>query len=373
MTKTPSFCPNRDCPGHQETNANRGWFRKDGTYSCELSGKVQRYVCKLCGKRFSAKSFSLSYYLKKNGHFKYVFNKVKGCAGIRDIGRDIEMSPASVLLRLTRLARQSLSVNASLRDKIVLNEDLAADGFESFAVSQYFPNNIHVLAGKESQYIYGFDYAHLRRKGRMSDKQKIKNFGLQSRFLFPTSVSASFHDLCHTLSDLTRNGGRPAFTLYTDKKKEYAAVLKNYPFPVKINHIAVSGKLPRTRHNDLFSVNYLDREFRKDCAEHVRETTRFARNVNNCMERMAIYRLYHNYIKPYRINREAGVLKDRTHASVAGLPAWAVKKELSGFFTERRFLARGQGIGKEEAFTWLRCWITPLKQGYEDVPIYAAA
>jgi hypothetical protein len=35
--------------------------------------------------------------------------------------------------------------------KTTLREDLAADGFESFNGSQYFPNNFNILVGKRSQ------------------------------------------------------------------------------------------------------------------------------------------------------------------------------------------------------------------------------
>jgi len=43
-----------------------------------------------------------------------------------------------------------------------------ADGFESFCVSQYFPNNIQLLVGSDSQHVYQIDYATIRLVDRVA-------------------------------------------------------------------------------------------------------------------------------------------------------------------------------------------------------------
>src|SRR6056297_1148452 len=61
---------------------------------------------------------------------------------------------------------------AELTQDLGLTEDVAADGIESFVEDQYQPNNINLLVGSNSQFLYDFDYAHLRRKGCMTEYQK---------------------------------------------------------------------------------------------------------------------------------------------------------------------------------------------------------
>jgi len=70
-------------------------------------------------------------------------------------------------------------------------------------------------------------------------------------------------------------------------------------------HRRCSSTAPRTVSNDLFSVNYLDRQILKDLAEHTRQTVQFARNAVNQMERLAVYRAYHNYFKPISMRASA--------------------------------------------------------------------
>jgi hypothetical protein len=60
-----------------------------------------------------------------------------------------------------------------------------ADGFESFDVSQYFPNNITIMAGEESQFLYAFSHTTIRRKGSMRPDQKRKRAALEAQWRAP--------------------------------------------------------------------------------------------------------------------------------------------------------------------------------------------
>ncbi|MDY7027607.1 MAG: hypothetical protein SVR04_04845, partial [Spirochaetota bacterium] len=72
----------------------------------------------------------------------------------------------------------------------------------------------------------------------------------------------------------------------------------------------------------------------------------------NQMERLAIYRAYHNYFKPYRIGaREEG---KPTHTEKEGVPARAIRGEMKSFFTQRRFLSRVKAPMIGERKVWLR-------------------
>jgi hypothetical protein len=249
------------------------------------------------------------------------------------------------------------------------NEDLAADGFESFCVSQYFPNNIHLLVGEKSQFVYATDHVTLRRKGRMTDFQKEKRIEHEKVFRAdPKGVERSFARIASDWLSLLSDSGCPSSTLWTDEKRDYSRVLKGSPCVStllglgRLAHKTVSSRAARTRANPLFPVNYMDREIRKDLHEHVRETTCGGRNVSSQMERLTLYLFHHNYLKPFRITRPKGL----THAEVAGYDLEMTRKELGKLWAERAWLTHTD-LGESAQETWLRQRKTPLKVGGEYV------
>lgn len=91
----------------------------------------------------------------------------------------------------------------------------------------------------------------------------------------------------------------------------------------------------------------------------------------NQMERLAVYRAYHNYFKPYRIGaQEEG---KPTHAEKAGGPARAIRGDMKSFFTQQRFLSRVKAPMVGERKVCLRMNTTPLRQYAEGLPAYVWA
>ena len=360
--KTPPFCPNPDCHYHQHPPPHR-WFWKAGHYATRLSGTVQRFLCLLCSHRFSTQSFSIDYYAKRHIDYHAIDRQLRSTGSIRDISRDLSVSPATVINRISRLARNALAVHDCLERTAPYHEQLVADGFESYCLSQYFPNNITLLAGKQSQYLYFANYCTLRRKGRMTTKQKRTRVRLERRWKAdPKAVRTASDELVAHI----RIG--PDTTLYTDEKREYRESVRALSPQTPIRHIRISSRRVRSLSNDLFSVNYLDREIRKDCANHVRETVCFSREVNNCMERFWVYFVYHNYRKRYRIR--SGEM--RTHAEVAGIDRKEMSKALKGYYTRRSFLSR-TGLSGSMRSLWLGKLETPLAETAKYVPKHLAA
>jgi len=138
-----------------------------------------------------------------------------------------------------------------------------------------------------------------------------------------------------------------------------------------LEHICISSKKARTVTNPLFSVNYIDREIRKDNSDHVRETVQFARNTANAMDRLAVYRLYHNFLKPYRINCSTD--STATHGTVAGISENKIKAELKTIFTQRRFLGKHWMLNIADRKLWCRCISTPMSKAADYLPGYVRA
>ncbi|MFP4178965.1 MAG: hypothetical protein ACLFSA_02825 [Spirochaetaceae bacterium] len=390
QTTTPEFCPNQHCDYHFKGPEGRRWYYRSGYYYTKAFGPVQRYRCRRCGFHFSQQTFRLDYFVKKPVSYRQVFERITGGGGLRGTGRSLHLSHQGIANRLGRLARQSLALQAILTAELKLQENLAADGFESFVTDQYMPNNIHILVGADSQFLYAFDYAHLRRKGRMSERQKTERQRREERYIRkPISITRSFMRIIDDVEQLIYRKrdkgegqesegvdvrqwqvqesqqekiqkdrqGDSCLILDTDEKLEYRRVIEGSDVLSwlaergQFSHRRTNSRLQRTVRNPLFPVNYLDRQIRKDNANHVRETVQFSRDVDSCMERIAVYQLFHNFLKPFRVDD----LQKRQlrHAEVAGIPKERIEMELFDVFRLRKFYSHVK-LSFSQLLIWAR-------------------
>jgi hypothetical protein len=238
------------------------------------------------------------------------------------------------------------------------------DGFESFAFSQYYPNNLHLLVTKESQFVLGIDAAVLRRKGAMTRNQKERRKVLEESYRAPpNAIRSSCKKLLSFACHRAFGAKQLPIQILSDEKKEYRQVLDQIP-PYQgwreggaLIHETVSSRAVRSLSSPLFAVNYFDRQLRKDLSEHVRETVRFARRIEHSLERLMVYVAHHNYFKVFRTRSED---QELSHAEVAGLKRCRVEE------LRRRFL-------RERALGWredLETWQTGLWRRQTSVPVH---
>ncbi len=229
-------------------------------------------------------------------------------------------------------------MQAKLTETLAFKEDLVADGFESFTKSQYHPCNINILVGKESQFLYESTYTDLRRKGRMTPEQRKKRALLEAQYKpKPKALERSCRRLFEQIDEHWCRSSKPALTLST--------------------------------HNPLFSVNYYDRELRKDMATFRRESTCFARNVAALLLRFANHQVWHNYAKPHRIVSTA--IKPPVHAVMAGVEESMIAGSFEALFTQRSFFTHGW-LSDEAITNWRKGHRTPLKKRPEYLPNFAS-
>jgi hypothetical protein len=345
-----------------------------GSYATKAFGRVPRFRCTVCGKTFSLQTFSPDYYTKRLVDYDDLARRLASCESLSAIGRAIGASTDIVSNRVSRAARQALAFESEQASTRHPAENLAADGFESFCRSQYFPNNITILVGSTSQFVYAADHATLRRKGRMTEAQRKRRAALDRGFRpDPHGIRKSFARVAGEGMRVLSDGALPSLTLWTDEHKAYPRALAGSPCLLalkdagRIAHRTIASRAARTRDNPLFPVNYLDRELRKDLHEHVRETVCFGRNVNRQMERLVLYQWWHNYRKPHRARGDS-----RSHAEVAGYDPGNIKKGMSSIWKNRAWLSLTE-LTEAMRDSWLRNRVTPLKIGKDYLPAFARA
>jgi transposase-like protein len=374
----PPFCPNRECSAHYRKPAGRWWVHR-GFYHTRLNGPVPRFGCRLCGAGFSAQTFSIDYYAKRRVDYHRLIGLQSSCAGVRQIARQLGVSCGTVENKTMRFARQALSAHIELTERLRLAEDVCADGLQSYWVSQYVPNNITVLAGSESRFLYHWNGASLRRGGAMRPAQRRRRTALERRFRAdPDALTHCFTDICEQLCRLIGRSPRAAALtrLDTDRHGAYRRALGAHgPWQLllaagRVAHRRTSSRARRSAANPLAPVNTIDRQIRIDLAEHVRETVRFARNPNHTMERFTVWAWAYNYRKRYLINQPLG--DTTTHAQAAGLDAARIAAVSGDLTRRRRFLSHTPLVGQFRRI-WLRMMERPFQSGQEYLPRYLLA
>ena len=351
------------------------WYTGDGSHYTKAFGQVRRYRCLLCGKTFSNQTFSINYYAKKIVDYGDLSERHSGSMCLRATARSMRLSTGSVQNRLDRLSRQAIAAHSLLRRRLDPCDSVCIDGFVSFDVSQFFQSEITISVTSSSQVVLDLSHATRKRSGTMTETQKAKAELLYEQFDFEQdAVARTFKDVF----DVTAKERPPAMNrpliIITDEKKEYARIVqgsapwKDQDNDHRIVHHTVPSTLIRNVYNPLFPSNYIDREIRKDQANHHRETCCFSRSVANGMGRLALYLLDHNYRKKFRIKKP--VRDVRLHGEVGGIPRPLIDRVMPVARRKRAFLTR---LKLEPAFEriWKKDFRTPLMGNPMPLPAYA--
>jgi len=268
----PPFCPNPECPFHQNP---QGWrFKKAGLFTRKSKPhRVQRYICLHCGRNFSTQTFSPTYWLKRADLLAPLFYRSVSCSGIRQMARELDVAPSTVMRQLERLGRHCLLFQHIHRPRQIA-EPLVIDGFETFEFSQYFPCHFNLAVGAHSHFFYGFTDSELRRKGRMTDKQKARRTLLETTLGRP-DPKAIEKEVAELVRIVVAKGESVA--IRSDEHPAYPRALRSVTDRTLESHQVTSSKLARTIHNPLFPVNLLDLLIRHSGANHKRETIAFSK------------------------------------------------------------------------------------------------
>jgi hypothetical protein len=316
-------------------------------------------------------------------NLQVLLRQLSAGASVRALARFFSRSTGSIANRIDRLARQAMCTLNELVAMPTVAEDLAADGFRTFTVSQFFPCDVTVLIGCDTDTVYALDYALLRRSGSMRPGQKSRREQIDRVVPFdPQATQKSFSRILDTVVRLSLNNRLTARALRTDRHPAYHTAWSAHSHILHLQARSLlalkttSSKAARTAANPLRAVNYIDREIRKDRADHHRQTVCHARNVCAMLNRLVLYLVYHNIMKKKRIRGSRSptavqTIKD-SHALHAGIGADTQARWMIELLTSRRFLSLTNLPWFSERL-WRKQIPTPLAAGREYLPKYALA
>jgi len=289
----PPFCPRPSCPFHADP---RGWrFKKDGWHVRRFDQRrIQRYRCHHCRRSFSTQTFSTTYWLKRPDLLLPVLHGLLSCSAYRQIARAQTVSPTTVEAQAARLGRHALLFHEARRPQEPPREPIVLDGFETFELSQYWVTHLNTVVGAESHFVYATTVAELRRKGRMTARQKRRRAELEARYGRPDP--RAIEKSAALALALAVPPGAAGITLRSDDHRAYPRALRRLTGRW-LRHEVTSSKVPRTARNPLFPVNLLHGLMRHGGANHKRETIAWSKRNQSMLWRDAVHRVWRNWAK----------------------------------------------------------------------------
>jgi transposase-like protein len=297
----PPFCPRTDCRYHR---CRDGWrYKRAGTYTRQCTPRtIQRYRCGHCGTTFSTQTFATTYYLKRPGLLEPLFFRLLACSGHRQVAREVRCAPTTAMRQAARLGRHALLFLRRHHPPGPVAEPLVVDGFESFAYSQYHPLHLNVVVGAASHYVYAFTHARLRRKGRMTERQRRRRTALEKRHgrADPRALEYGMAQALRLAAPVPQG-----LTVRSDEHPAYPRALRQLA-GYEVRHECTPSVAARTPANPLFPVNLLDLLLRHNNAHLKRESIAFAKRHQAVIERAALLVLWRNFTKPFSENHGGG-------------------------------------------------------------------
>ena len=270
--------------------------------------RVQRYLCQRCRRSFSSQTFSITYWLKRPDLPRRLFGRLLACSAYRQIARDLEVSPTTVLRQSERLGRHCLLFHETFRPKAQAPaEPLVVDGFETFEYSQYTPVHFHTAVGADSHFVYAFTDSELRRKGRMTAAQRERRAELERTCGRPDPRSIE-REMAALVGLVVPAGG--SATIRSDQHPAYPRAWRHLPDRALL-HETVPSIARRNTRNPLFPANLLDLLIRHSSANHKRETIAFSKRRQSAAERLALLVVWRNYLKSFSERRRDGTPAQR--------------------------------------------------------------
>jgi transposase-like protein len=291
----PPYCANPKCQWHQPAIS-----RKNGAFVRHGTRKISRYPylsvrfrCQRCRKTFSDSFFGFSYRDRLDSNYAEI-SFLKGGFSRRRIARKFGCSLDTVLRRCRKIAAQSLLVQAKKMEGLRIRESVAFDGVENFSYSQFDPNNINHAVGRESYFVYDFNFAPMNRKGRMSERQRVKVKQLENKF--GKYAGNSIHATSKRIFERLLERSEAELTLHTDNHYAYRQVIRNLSQKQQFTHLITTAKVARNFRNRLFAINHLDLLTRQNTTTFKRETIAFSKHSIAMIEDFAMLMVEKNFM-----------------------------------------------------------------------------
>lgn len=242
------ICPNPHCAALNSINKDGFYRRKDD------SKIIQRYRCRICLKKFSSATFTVTYRQKKRRINAHVFKFLSSGLSMRRSAMLLNVHQKTIARKLTFLAKRSRVMNSKLLQKFHGKiHNVQFDDLITKENSKLKPLSVSVLVDEDRRLILGAEVSQIPAFGHLS-RPAIKKYGYR-KDKHAEGLDRLFKKAKPLLSEEA--------LVKSDKHKSYPYYVETYlPKAQHITHeseracIAGQGELKKVAYDPLFMINH---------------------------------------------------------------------------------------------------------------------
>ena len=293
---TPRFCPSAGCPTRAGTAAFL--WRRSGSYLRAADGRrVPRFLCRACGRRFSAQSFRLDFRLQKPHLNVPILHYLVSKVTHRQTARVLRCDRKTVHRRLSLYARALDELHQFFlrraRRQGGLRGVFSLDELETFEQNRRLkPVTVPVLIHRDTRFVVHLETGQLPARGRRSAADEAKKRRMGPR----PSESAQVVDRCFAkLKEVHRRSD--GLQLITDGKRTYGPIARRH-FGVRWSHARVPSEAPRGVTSPMFPINHTLASLRDNVSRLVRRSWGASKLKENLTKHARVWLAWRNYARP---------------------------------------------------------------------------
>jgi IS1 family transposase len=256
---------------------------------------VQRFRCRVCGRRFSRQSFRADRHQKKPYLNAPCLRLLVACVALRQAARVLGVARRTVERRFVWLAGHAGRFQDNRLAGARLTGPFMLDELESFEANRYQPVTVPVLIEPRSFFLLASAVGPLRRKGRMTPDQHRRRAEHEARHgRRPTHSSLAVRQVLERLRRCTDR--RTAVVLLSDHKPLYGQLGRRMLGP-RFVWKPRSATARRDRSNPLFPVNHTNARLRHFLARLRRRSWCISKTQEGLRQHLQIAALWMNWCR----------------------------------------------------------------------------
>jgi len=258
------------------------------------SHAVPRFRCRLCGRGFSRQTFRADRRQKKPFINAACLDLMVACVGLRQAARVLRVARRTVERRFAWLARHAVQFQANRLAAARIPGPFQLDELESFEANRYQPVTVPVLIERSSLFIVATAVGPLRRKGRLTPRQRLHRAAHEA--LHGRRPSQSRQAVHAVLSRLRSVAPAATVVLESDEKPLYGRLGREL-LGTRFVWSTHSASARRDRSNPLFPINHTNARLRHFLARLRRRTWCVTKRRLWLQAHLAIATLWSNFCR----------------------------------------------------------------------------